>query len=671
MKYIFLRKQGLKANLFVFLCGAASGYLQGEQKSRQPGQVCRTIQGVVYYGQKAMCETTQSIMLRQKAYAAQMIKKVVRNRPRVRRSEHSLTHNPLSPKIAQFCVLANQAPQSDRTRISLEPRKALAFTAARFGTDSFDFPPDSMGGIGPDRFVMTINGLFKSFNKTTGKADGVLDVDPDVFFSSVANNSGTSDPRIRYDRFSKRWFIVMINVETSNNRIMIAVSDSGTITSNTAWHFYFIPAGDNTFLDYPTLGIDAHALYIGGVTFPGDATTESSDTGEVFVVNKNSLLTGGPIMFTGFHNLIDPNTGVGPFAPQGVDNFDAGATNGYFVAVDNASFGLLDILQISNPAGSPAIAHEFALTVPDTAYPLPVPHKGNNNPRYGTLDALDDRLFDAHIRNGVLWTVHNVGVDNTGVSSSSAITRDGARWYAINLSQATPQLAQSGTVFTKSASNDAQERFYWVPSIMTTGDGRVILGCSSAGIKEFANAAITQRFTSDPIGTMEPPVLFTNSLWAYNPPDDPGDANNPRRWGDYSYTSLDPADNMTVWTVQEFCCATNTWGVTVAKIIAPPPAKPIQVQPSHVRVGLATATLKITGQSVSGSGYYDPGAGFSGRLRVLISNGVIIKSVQVTSKTTLTVTVSTARATLGAATVTIINPDGQRVQASNLFSVIA
>ncbi len=51
----------------------------------------------------------------------------------------------------------------------------------------------------------------------------------------------------------------------------------------------------------------------------------------------------------------------------------------------------------------------------------------------------------------------------------------------------------------------------------------------------------------------------------------PGDPGGPegRRWGDYSYTSLDPIDDMTMWTIEEFCDATDSWGVRVVKPIRP------------------------------------------------------------------------------------------------------
>src|SRR5579872_4235247 len=116
----------------------------------------------------------------------------------------------------------------------------LNFLGARIEQVDYAFPaggrtpPDTMGAVGPTQFVVAINNRLRSFDKKTGIADGILDSKTDGFFSDVSNGSSTSDIRIRYDRFSERWFIIMLtigdeeddtpnqrsNTSPSNNRIM-------------------------------------------------------------------------------------------------------------------------------------------------------------------------------------------------------------------------------------------------------------------------------------------------------------------------------------------------------------------------------------------------------------------------------------------------------------------
>src|SRR5204862_5245373 len=137
-------------------------------------------------------------------------------------------------------------------------------------------------------------------------------------------------------------------------------------------------------------------------------------------------------------------------------------------------------------------------------------------------------------------------------------------------------------------------------------------GFSVAGTGFRVDAATNGRLVGDPLGTLGIPTFLTNSTSSYNPPGDTG-GDGGRRWGDYSFTSLDPNDDMTMWTVQEYCNSTNNYGVRVTKLIAPPPAVPAGAS-SNVPLGQASTSVTITGISASGSGFFDPGSGFANRI---------------------------------------------------------
>jgi hypothetical protein len=90
-----------------------------------------------------------------------------------------------------------------------------------------------------------------------------------------------------------------------------------------------------------------------------------------------------------------------------------------------------------------------------------------------------------------------------------------------------------------------------MPSINISAQGHVAMGGSVAGAAHFADAWTAGRLGSDPLGTSQTPFLYTSSNAAYNPVFT-GFADNPHRWGDFSFTSLDPDDGMTMWTIQEY-----------------------------------------------------------------------------------------------------------------------
>ncbi len=621
--------------------------------------------GSPWTGQLGVRETTGQIMRRERANGAQKPEGEETEAEKVLPRRDLLPVNPLSPQDSQWPPKNGGEPPSP---VLASPQTTgLNFTGATLAETAAAFPPDSMGTVGPTQFVVAVNNRIKVFDKTTG-ALGALDSSTNTFFDSVRNGSRTSDPRVRYDRLSGRWFILIINVAMPTNRVLLAVSDNGTITAGTVWTFFFFqqdqvsPIGESGCLsDYPTLGIDANALYIGVNQFcPSFGGTTA------FVVRKSSVLGAGPIVASAFRNLTGTPGGPGLYTPQGVDNYDPAATEGYFIGVDNATFGTLVVRRVSNPGGTPVLSTNAFITVPSTSFPLTVPHQGNTNGNNGRLDGLDDRLFAAHIRNGHLWTAQNIAVDNTGTTVGVG-TRNASRWYELTgLNTGAPTLVQAGTLFAATPTNSVDDRHYWIPSIMVSGQGHAAMGVSTAGTNEFVNAATVGRLASDPLGTLETPILFTSSPAAYNPPGNDGSSRGRRRWGDYSYTSLDPCDDMTMWTIQEFCDALDSYGVRIVKLIAPPPVTPISANPAFIPQGQSSINVTVSGVATGGKGFYDPGPGFACRLAASIGGGIAVNSVTYNSPNTITLNISTVSALIGSKSISVTNPDGQSATGSLL-----
>jgi hypothetical protein len=543
---------------------------------------------------------------------------------------------------------------------------AINFTALTL-SDTFAFPPDSMGAVGPTQYLAVCNGRIRSFLKTTGAMDGVLNETTETFFSSVLQMGGfTSDPRVKYDRSSDRWFVIMLGIidEGDPDRIMVAVSDGGILTGGTVWsYYYFLPAPDSSpddFADFPTLGIDVNALYIGVNFF--DGTFGSFLNSAAFVIPKASLI-GGSLTVYPFRDLLDPMTGYGPISPQGVDSFDS-ATVGYIIGTDGSSFGRLILRRITDPGGTPSISDNIPITIPSTYYPSTVPHKGNTGGASGYLDGIDDRLCGSHIRSNKLYTVHNIGTNSHGVSSPSLpMSANGCRWYEISLGDS-PTLNQSGTIYDTGSS---KRRNYWMPSVMTNGLRSLGVGFSTAGQSAFIDAGYAVRYVGDTSGKTRTPVLYTSSKTSYNPPSDSGGFEG-RRWGDYSTMSLDPADNMTFWTIQEFCNATNSYGCRVVSILAAPPPKISSCTPSRIAINQSSVDLIIRGKSSNGSAFYDPPMDFANHLSITLGN-VTINSITSVAPTEIHLNVSTVGASKGSKTGIITNPDGQQSSTARVLSV--
>ncbi|MFL6235595.1 MAG: hypothetical protein ACJ76N_20835 [Thermoanaerobaculia bacterium] len=604
-----------------------------------------------------------------------------------------LPQNPKAPAVSRYPAAGPEekavAPESLKIHTT-----GLAFDGATF-TDTGAFPPDSMGAVGPAQFVTFVNGRLRSFTKA-GVADGVLNANPDVFFASVRTPVAgavlfdfTSDPQARYDRFTGRWFLSIIDVPCTNatcsttapNRWLLAVSDAasnGTISGSTVWTFFQFQTDASNFCDYPSLGIDVNALYVGCNMFTGAGSYLGTNG---YVIRKASVLGVGPIVVTMFANLSAGAFGAGPESPRGVDNFDPTATEGYFVGPDRATFSTIMFRRVSNPGSlTPTISANISVTVPTTtispANYIGVDHAGNTGGANGRLDRLDDRFFAAMIRNGRMWSAHNFTVSAAGVANTAATSRYGTRWYELQNLTTTPTLVQSGTVFDNAATR-AAARQYWIPSVTVTGQGHAVLGFTMSGTPVGATPAYVGRLSGDTLGTMTGPptvaaVSFGTTTANYNPPADPGSATFPRRWGDYSFTSLDPLDDMTVWTIQEYNQALNSYAVRVGKLAAPPPATPT-CSGSPITFTGPTGNVVINATSSGGSGFYDPGTNLSpparpfNHLSAAVTNA-IVNSATYNSPTQVTLNI-TALAT-GSQNVTIVNPDGQSVTANGCINVL-
>ncbi|MCX6878732.1 MAG: HYR domain-containing protein, partial [Verrucomicrobia bacterium] len=637
--------------------------------------------GMPWTGQPGITATVETLSTRERQRTSDEARSA-RGKPMLRPDRRGL---PQDPKATEAPHSGSGLKVSDLAPLSPQI-VGPSFTGATLA-DCNAFPPDTMGTVGPTQFIVAVNGRIRSFNKTTGVADGVLNLSMDTFFNSVMTPVGgvivgnfTSDPHIRYDRLSGRWFVVMIDVPYTNpsplttaaNRVMIAVSSGATITGQSSFTFFqfrhdaVAPAGDTgNFADYPTLGIDNNALYIGDNVFNSAGTAYTGSSG--FVVRKSSILGAGPPVVTAFRGLVPNGSSDGPYTPQGVDNYDPAATEGYFIGISSITKGRLVVRRVSTPGGTPTISANIPVTVPSTAAPITVPHLGNTGGTNGNLDPVDDRLFAAHLRNGRLWTAHNIQVRSTGVASSRG-GRNGSRWYELQNLTGTPSVVQSGTVFDSATSNP---KSFWIPTIMVSGQGHAAMGFSTAGANNRANAGTVGRLSGDTLGTMQTPVEYTASSTAYNPAGDPGGTGG-RRWGDFSYTSLDPNDDMTMWTIQEFCDSADSYGVRVVKLSAPPPATPAACSPPSVAAGQAAVAVTVTGTRVAGSGFFDPGAGFANRLAGAVSGGVVVNSVTYTSPTSITLILNTTDATAGAHTVAVTNPDGQTLASgTGILNVIA
>jgi len=460
----------------------------------------------------------------------------------------------------------------------------LNFTAATVANvlDPFVIPPNLNGWVGPQQYVLMTYNIIRSFNKNTGIADGVLNIDAASFFGVSAN-----DVRIDYDRFSQRWFMSCEGINESTGQIatiILAVSNSSVLTNNTVWSLYTFtnaqvipqirPLGSGD-LDYQQLAIDSNAVYISVDTFDKNGNFAGSS---VLVIQKNSLGSSNLVCKV-FSGLLKTSTFIAP-----ADNFDVNSSFGYLInALNNQypssqTYNQLYFYRINNPGTTnPSLGPLLSIPVPLYTDAANAPYAGNLFGSKAYLQTSSCALYASHVRNHQLFTVHNIQVNKSGISNTSG-DRVGVRWYQFDLtgdatgqargtesSATVPALVQSGTLFDTAMTNP---KYYFNPSIMINKNGDMVIACTVSGLTSYPNVIYAGRKSSDPKGTLRTPASITNASNSYNfgPFVDPSNANIGQRWGDLSSLCPDPTNDLDIWATQEFAAIQNGWGIRVTQL---------------------------------------------------------------------------------------------------------
>src|ERR1035437_4549240 len=194
--------------------------------------------GVLWTGGRGVTETIDQMMDREKKQPTKPQGPRRSPGPEFEIDRTHLPQNPNSPSVANSSGTAQAVIGAAVSAAGpLVPQAVgTSFLGAQIGDTIGFVPPDSMGDVGPNQIVVCVNGLIRTFTKS-GVADGVLSLNTSNFFLSVIGSSDVSDPRVRYDRLSGRWFVTLITVDTPN-RVVLAVSSGPQITSASSFTFF-------------------------------------------------------------------------------------------------------------------------------------------------------------------------------------------------------------------------------------------------------------------------------------------------------------------------------------------------------------------------------------------------------------------------------------------------
>ena len=452
--------------------------------------------------------------------------------------------------------------------------------AARNGTTTSFIPPDTAGAVGPTRLMSTLNSNYVIQDRVDGKLLGSVSMS--TFWASVGAVM-PFDPRVLYDPYSGRWLIAAVSDPGGpTSAVLYGISDSSD--PGGSWHLYAVdvdPTGA-TWADFPTLGFNQSTVAI-GVNLFTSATGEYAGLSKLFVIDypalrANAVSTPAAISIpNGF--TIQPAVTYSP--TEGtlylVEHGASGAGTYYFFSLVGTS--LTGGMALTNPLG-----------------PWTIPGGGDLLPQRGgyPVDSADARIGNAVFRNGHVYYAQTIGLPAGGQAGNPR--RTAVQWVELDRNGA---FVQGGRIADRSASENNGGSWYAYPSISVNAYDDVLVGFSTFRSSGFPSAGYAFRSGSDPPDAMRAPVTLKAGEGTYVKTF--GGSRN--RWGDYSATQVDPLDDRSLWTIQEYAGRPvgggdgsgrwATWWGRVDPAAAPPAFEPTCQVPRVLGLRLAKARGRL------------------------------------------------------------------------------
>lgn len=412
------------------------------------------------------------------------------------------------------------------------------------GDNGNSIPPDVNGAVGPDHIMVTLNTEVRILDK---QGNILSTVNTESFWYPMQGSGGVFDPKIYYDQEEDRWIFLM---PSSSNpiftKLMVAVSETTDPTGN--WYMYSFDGDplDELWFDYPNFGFNKKWIVVSGNmidAYPVHAV--------LYVINKNDLYDfsinvnySRIEIFDGF-SLIPAAT----FDPEEEDVYIVNHAGGN---VD--SVGYLNLRKVTGDINDPQIVDIGLSGIPYPWNEWSYFTDGDFVPQLGSdelINTVDARFENMVFRNNKLWCVHHIYLpaDNP--------TRCCIQWW---------ELATDGTILQWGREDDESGEFYYTfASIAVNAKEDIMIGYGSFSENQYASASYSFRYADDPTGTLRDRYQYKDGLSPYYKTF----GGNRNRWGDYTATCVDPANDLDFWTLQEYAELSSTeteWGTWWAKV---------------------------------------------------------------------------------------------------------
>src|SRR6266571_1231438 len=407
----------------------------------------------------------------------------------------------------------------------LSPAPASSFQA--LPDNNTAIPPDTHGAVGPSHLMTTLNTQIRIQDRT---GIGLSPVSMSGFWASLGSPSAF-DPRILYDPYGGRWiFVAAANGNSTASAVLIGVSQ--TSDPSGTWNLFSVDAdaSNATWADYPSVGFNKDWIVVSTNMFTVGASSSFMQS-NVWVFTKANLYNN-TTPSAPFRLFSDANSST--LVPA--LTYDATLATQYLVDVWSSSTGTLRMGTITGTVGAEAYtagtsfptatsANAWAVTGPDA------PQLGSAPP----IETGDRRMQSCSYRNAFLWCVHHIFLP------AASPTRTAVQWW---------QLTTAGVIQQRGRIDDSTgPTFYMYPSIAVNANNDVLIGYSRSSASQYASANYSFRLSCNAANTLQSDTVLKAGDGQYYKI---GVTSQKNRWGDYSSTVVDPANDLDMWTIQEY-----------------------------------------------------------------------------------------------------------------------
>jgi hypothetical protein len=358
-------------------------------------------------------------------------------------------------------------------------------------------PPDSHMAVGPSNVVVTVNDAIAWYDKN-GKEQQLQSLEA---FFGLGVSSGLFDSRVVYDALGGHFYVIspyrnQNAFDPTKGESRIYVAESNTSDPTQGWHSFVFNSlltstsgatTTNYWVDYPTLAVDAYAVYITANYIPFSAAdTEPGDDLEdepppdvaggsstrLFMLDKNISA----------QQIYDPEKmfGINLQTPHAATVYgsQAALTGSFLVAYEqnNNASSLLHVFKVNNAAMGSSGGASFSMTTIDVGNISNTKLTVVKQPNPIGLDAGNDWIYSAVWRGGILYATTEIVPVNTP-------DRAVVHWFRVNTTNMT--LMDQGDVTADSLGPGISTSY---GSIAVNANGQFAIGFSASSSGLYAGA---------------------------------------------------------------------------------------------------------------------------------------------------------------------------------------